>query len=352
MEKRVGIIGTGNISNAHMDGYQRLDNVKVVAACDINEQRVRDYAAHYGIPHVFTDYNEMLAMKELDAVSVCTWNSAHADASIAALNAGKHVLCEKPLAMTVEEARAMQQAAERAGRLLMVGFCMRFEQKAIVLRDMIGAGALGPIYYAKASYLRRAGNPGGWFADKSRSGGGPLIDLGVHIIDFCRYMMGKPQAVTVSGATFDKLGDRSNLKYVRGYAASDKTLEKSDVEDMASAFIRFSNGAVLEVETSFSHHIERIDNEYVTIELYGTKGGISYEPQLKIFSEMNDYLVNITPQIAQEDGEDYFRREIAHFIDCITGKAQCINPAEDGVEIMKILCAVYESARLGREVAL
>lgn len=348
MEKvRIGIIGSGSISHSHMDGYRQLSNVEVVAACDINEGRVREYAAQYGIPHTFTDYNEMVKMKELDAVSVCTWNCAHAGAAIAALNAGKHVLCEKPLAMTVAEARAMEQAAQKAGRLLAVGFVMRFERKADVLADLIAAGRIGQIYFAKAAYLRRAGSPGGWFADKKRSGGGPLIDLGVHIIDISRYLMGNPKAVSVSGATFDMLGERSNIKGVIRYTASDNS-DVCDVEDMAVAFIRFDNGAVLEVETSYSQHIEK---DASNIQFFGAKGGFNYEPDLKIYTEMDNYLMDLTPQIDLGE-DDSFRREIAHFVDCVSGKAVSRAPAADGVEIMKILCAVYESARLGREVLL
>jgi predicted dehydrogenase len=345
---RIGIIGTGNISHSHMDGYRQLGQVEVVAACDINRDRVKAYAKQYGIPHVFTDYNEMLEMKDIDAVSVCTWNNVHAAASIAALRAGKHVLCEKPLSMTVAEAEAIGQEAEKANRLLMVGFVMRFEQKAMLLHDWIKAGHFGQIYYAKAAYLRRAGNPGGWFADKTRSGGGPLIDLGVHIIDIGHYLMGKPALATASGATFNKLGYRENLKGVSRYTASDAA-GVSDVEDMAVAFLRFADGSVMEVETSYSQHI---GEDTFTFECFGTKGGFSYEPELKVYSEMENYLVDLKPKLAPEDDAASFRREIAHFADCAAGKASCVSPAADGVGIMRILCAIYESARLGKEISL
>lgn len=349
MEKiRVGIIGTGSISHCHMDGYRQLPHVDVVAACDINKQRVQEYARQYGIPHTYTDYNEMLKMDSLDAVSVCTWNNVHAPASIAALSAGKHVLCEKPLAMTIDEAEKIKKAAEQSGCLLMVGFVMRFEQKARMLGDMINKGHLGDIYFAKASYLRRAGNPGGWFADKARSGGGPLIDLGVHVIDIAHYLMGQPRLTAVSGAVFNKLGSRENLKGVFRYTAADATTV-CDVEDMAVAMLRFEGGAIMQIETSYSQHIE---NDFFSVECYGSKGGFTYEPELKIFTEIDDYLIDLKPRIDTGSDDDSFRRETAHFIECVAGREKCISPVADGVEIMRILCSIYDSASAGREISI
>jgi predicted dehydrogenase len=347
---KVGIIGTGNISTHHTAGYKALENVELYAACDINEQRVNEYAQKYGYKHVFTDYNEMLKLEELDAVSVCTWNSVHAPASIAALKAGKHVLCEKPMAMNAAEALEMEKAAKESGKLLMIGFVRRFGNDARILKDFINHGMLGDIYYSKASYLRRAGSPGGWFGDKSRSGGGPLIDLGVHVIDLVRYLMDKPKAVSITGATFNKLGDRRNIKGTKGYRASDDKEEVFDVEDLALGMVKFDNGSVLTVETSFSLNVKQ---NSANIELFGTKSGVKIDPSLEFYSEMNDYLVNFTP--AHDTALNFtglFENEIAHFVDCVANGTQCISPAEDGVEIMKILDAIYESARTGKEVVL
>ena len=173
---KIAIIGTGGISECHIEGYKKLPEVDLYAFCDINRERVEAKAARHGIPHdrCFTDVNAMLrALPEIDAVSVCTWNSAHAVCTIAALKAGKHVLCEKPMAMNTREARAMQAAAGKAGKLLMIGFVRRHGNDARVVKDFADQGMFGDIYYAKAAYLRRNGNPGGWFGDKSRSGGGP-----------------------------------------------------------------------------------------------------------------------------------------------------------------------------------
>lgn len=347
---RVGIIGTGGISHAHMIGYNALDSVEVYAACDLNEERLEAFGKKYDIRHLFTDYNEMLKLKELDGVSVCTWNNVHAPASIAALKAGKHVLCEKPMAMNAVEARQMADAADKAGKLLMVGFVRRFGNDTGIFRDFIEKGYLGDIYYGKAAYLRRCGNPGGWFSDIERSGGGPLIDLGVHVIDLLRYLMGKPKAVSVSGATFCNIGLRDEIKGISRYKAADYSTF-CNVEDMAYAMIRFDNGAVLSVETSFSLNIKE---DTGSLELFGTKAGARLEPKLELYSQMEDYLVDISPVYHKDEKwfELIFKNEIAHYIDCIACGTECKSPAEDGVELMKILDAAYASAKSGREVEI
>ena len=348
---KVGVIGTGGISGVHLGGYSRNPNVEIYALCDINEKNLAKRAEEYKVSRTFTDYREMLALKELDAVSVCTWNSAHAECAIAALRAGKHVLCEKPMALNTAQAQEMEKAAKENGKLLMIGFVRRFGNDCAVLKDFIDSGSFGEIYYAKAQYLRRKGCPGGWFGDKSRSGGGPLIDLGVHVIDLCRYLMGGPQPVSVYGATFNKLGDRRHIKDARGYSSTVVSKDDIfDVEDMATALIRFDNGAVLSIEASFSLNIEK---DVGNIELFGTKAGCKLDPELTIFTDMNDYLANV--KLAQSTALSFdglFDNEINHFVECIETGKPCRNPAQDGVTLMKILDGIYESARTGHEVLL
>ncbi len=346
---KIGIIGTGNISHAHMEGYNMLDNVEYCAACDLDKKRVDAFAEKYGFKRTYTDFNEMLKNEELDAVSVCTWNNSHASASIAALKAGCNVLCEKPMAMNAREAEEMVKTSLETGKLLMVGFVRRFGSDTRIVKDFIDNGHLGDIYYAKASYLRRCGNPGGWFSDIKRSGGGSLIDLGVHVIDLVRYLMGRPKAVAVTGVTYSNIGPRAHIKAYPRYKASDYS-EYSDVEDMAAAMIRFDNGAVLSVETSFSLNLKE---DTGNIELFGTKAGARLEP-LEIYSEMDGYLVDITPKVSKEKDwfSAIFKNEIAHFVDCVANGTECLSPAEDGLELMKILDAVYESAKTQREVII
>ncbi len=348
---KVGVIGVGGISEMHIGGYKANPNVEIVAFCDINEQRLKEKGEKHGVTHLYTDVNEMVKNEQLDAVSVCTWNCAHAKCTIAALNAGMHVLCENPMAMHGKEAEDMMAAAEKSGKLLMVGFVRRYGNDMDVLQDFIRAGYFGELYYAKANYIRRHGNPGGWFGDKSRSGGGPLIDLGVHVIDFVRYALGNPKPVSVYGATFNKLGNRPNTKPAEGYSSADKSSDDvCDVEDMATALIRFDNGAVLNVETSFCLNV---DDNRGTIELFGEKAGAKIDPELKLVSEANGYMTDVTlkfPTALSFDG--LFQKEIDHYVDCLLGKCECRSPAEDGYELMRILDAAYESARTGHEVVL
>ena len=351
---KVAVIGNGGISGVHLRGYSLNPDVEIYALCDINEERLNRRGDEYHVDPArrFTDVNEMLAAcPEIEAVSVCTWNAAHAQCAIAALNAGKHVLCEKPMAMTVEEAEAMQAAAEKNNRLLMIGFVRRFGNDCAIMKDFIDNGYFGDIYYAKATYLRRKGCPGGWFGDKARSGGGPLIDLGVHIIDLCRYLMGNPKPVSVYGATFNKLGNRSNIKSKAGYIS--QTRENEDifnVEDLATAMIRFDNGSVLQIEASFSLNIEKDEG---VLQFFGTKAGAKLDPELTIYSEMNDYMTNV--KLANSTALSFdglFENDINHFVECVRTGKPCRNPAQDGVTLMKILTGIYKSAETGHEVLI
>ncbi len=348
---KIGVIGVGNISGCHIEAYLKNPNVELYAFCDINEEQLKKRGEQYEITRLYTDINEFLALDEIDAVSVCTWNSAHADCAIAALNAGKHVLCEKPMSISKAKAEEMKEAADKNGKLLMIGFVRRFGNDCVILKDFISTDYFGDLYYAKATYLRRNGNPGGWFGDKSRSGGGPLIDLGVHVIDLVRYLMGNPKPVSVYGATFQKLFDRSNIKGAKGYASVSKS-EKDicDVEDLATAMIRFDNGAVLSIEASFSLNIKKDEGK---IELFGTKGGAKIDPELEMYTEINDYLADVNlahPTALSFDS--LFENEINHYVDCVMNNTPCRAPAEDGIALMAILDAVYESARTGHEVIL
>lgn len=348
---KVGVIGVGSISNEHIQAYLRNPDVELYAFCDINEEQLNKMGDKYGVSRRFTDMNDLLALPEIDAVSVCTWNAAHAPCTIAALNAGKHVLCEKPMSVSKAYAEEMKAAAERNGKLLMIGFVRRFGNDCAILQDFINNDYFGELYYAKATYLRRNGNPGGWFGNKELSGGGPLIDLGVHVIDLVRYLMGKPKAVSVYGATFSKLGNRPHIKGKEAYASVGQSEnDVCNVEDLASGMIRFDNGAVLHIEASFSLNIKAPEGK---IELFGTKAGAKLDPELEMYAEENGYMTNVTltaPTALSFD--NLFKNEIDHFVSCVKGEAECLAPAEDGVELMAILDALYESARTGHEVVL
>ncbi len=349
---KIAVIGVGSISSSHIKAYQKNPSVELYAFCDINEERLKYQGERFEVTRLYTDEATMLReLPEIDAVSVCTWNSEHAKCTIMALEAGKHVLCEKPMAMNADEAREMIEVSKRVGKKLMVGFVRRFGNDAAVARDFIEAGSVGDVYFAKASYLRRNGCPGGWFADKSRSGGGPLIDLGVHVIDLVRYLMGCPKPVSVYGATNASFGKRENLKDKVEYLSSTKIKFENNVEDFATALIRFDNGAVLNVEASFNLHIGTKSRN--SIEMYGTKGGIALSPEFELYTEINNYLSNVTlnmPTALSFDG--LFENEINYYVDSILSDRDLSEIAEDGCTLMKILDAIYLSAKEGREIVI
>jgi predicted dehydrogenase len=348
---RIGIVGTGSISESHLNAYANSVDAIITAICDLNEQRALQVAKKYGADKTYTDYRELFADSDIDAVSICTWNNTHAEIAIAALQAGKHVLIEKPLCRTVEEALRIEEAVQASGKILQVGFVRRFDNNVQMLREFAEHGEFGNIYYAKASTIRRLGNPGGWFADVERSGGGPLIDIGVHVIDLCWYLMGRPKVKTISANTYKKLGNRSNVRNLSFYKAADYDATKNTVEDLANALIRFENGASLMVDVSFTLHAKQDEG---SVKFYGDKGGFEVDPAIVMVTEKHDTIMNILPQ-TDSDGfqvESAFQNEINHFIACVMTGKQPLSPVSDGVEIMRILCGIYESAAKGEEIHL
>ena len=347
---KVGIIGTGGISNHHTMAYQQLDNVEIVACCDIDGEKVKRYAEKYGIPRTYTDCHEMMKNEQLDLVSVTTWNSAHCECTVAALRGGANVLCEKPMAMNAAEAEEMMRVAKEEGKLLQVGFVRRFGSDCKVLGEFMSANVLGDIYYAKATYLRRSGFPGGWFGDSDYSGGGALIDLGVHVIDLVRFIAGNPKPVSVYGVTYDNLGPNRAVGAEQAWGSRNDPKYKYDVEDFASALIRYDNGLTVSIETSFNLNCKRASGR---VELFGTKGGVVLSPEFEIYTDIGGRFVNVLPAAKVEfDFTGAFCAEIKGFVDAATGVAPCVAPGEDGVVLMKILDGIYESARTGHEVVL
>ncbi|NLJ75009.1 MAG: Gfo/Idh/MocA family oxidoreductase [Firmicutes bacterium] len=342
---RVGLIGAGNIGqNAHIPAYLKQEDVELFAVYDIKESRSRDVAKRFGFKHVATSLDEIVSMDELDAVSVCTWNNGHAESVIAAANAGKHILCEKPMAMTVAETEEMAKAVRANDVIFMMGFVNRFRAESKVIKALAEEGKFGDIYYAKTGIIRRRGTPLGWFTDLSKSGGGPVIDLGVHVIDVTWYYMGKPKPISVSAVTYSKIGDYKT-KGVSRWEAYDTDDLVFDTEDSAAALIRFENGASMTVDVSWAINGQERN---VYSEIYGTKAGASLDPFM-IYGEEAGYLTDNRPVL---EGEDMFGNQIRHFIDCVKTGNTPIATLEDGMEIQKILNGIYESARLGKEIQL
>ncbi len=353
MEKvRIALIGAGNIANTHLESYAKNPDVEIYAICDIDPARLKKTADIFGIERRYTDVDTMLSelSGKLDAADVCVWNCNHASCAIKALNAGLNVLCEKPMAYNSKEAEEMLEASKKSGKLLMIGFVLRFSNEARISKDFIEGGYLGDIYYSKAQYLRRHGNPGGWFSNSALSGGGPVIDLGVHVIDLTRYLMGNPKPVSVYAATFRNIGKRDYLKTdVAWIPENAKPDDISDVEDLAIALIRYDNGAVTQLETSYDYHGESMAKKL----LYGTKGGLDLTDGVKILTETNGFMSDIAVDIENyKFAKPMFDAEMAHFVDCIKNGTECLAKAEDGLTVMKILDAIYESAKTGHEVLI
>jgi predicted dehydrogenase len=348
---KIGVIGVGSISAHHIKPYIDHDQVELVAFCDLNKERLSEKGKLYGVEKLYHNYHTLLENESIDAVSICTWNNSHAEIAIAALEAGKHVLVEKPLCMTVDEALRVEAAVEKSGKVLQIGFVRRHGDNAKLLKTFIDRGELGDIYYAKTTCLRRLGNPGGWFSDITKSGGGPLIDLGVHMIDICWYFMGKPRPVSVSGNTYKQLGNRSHIEHLSFYQAADYDPVLNDVEDLTNALIRFENGASILVDVSFTLHAKQ--NE-LYVKLFGDKGGAEFEPELALVTEQHNTILNVTPQIddIRFNVTKAFKNEINHFVACCLEGKENIAPVADGVQVMKMLNGIYESAKTGKEVYL
>ena len=348
---RVGIIGCGSIANFHAKGYKELeDKVEIVACSDVNAGKLMNFAKKWNISAAYTNCYEMLAAEHLDCVSVCTWNAMHKSATVAALRSGANVICEKPMALNAEQAKEMMDVAKETGKLLQIGFVRRFGNDADVIKKFAANGTFGDIYYAKAQYLRRNGCPGGWFGDKRYSGGGPLIDLGVHVIDLVRYLAGNPKPVSVYGVTYKNLGlNRASGGKQAWTVKSQRDFDYS-VEDFANAMIRFENGLTLNVEASFNLNLKE---DVGNIELYGTKAGAKLSPEVEIYTDLAGMFVDIAPSGSTALSFDgLFEREIAGFIDAVNGDAPCIATAEDGYYLMKILDGIYKSAETGHEVMI
>lgn len=351
MKVKIGIIGAGSISEYHIRAFQKLNDVEVAALCDVNKTRATEMALKYSIKSVYEKAEDMLADNEINAVTICVWNKLHADLSILALQHGKHVLCEKPMALNAMEAEKMLKAEKESGKLLMLGLVRRFDIKTEAAKGIISDGELGNIYYAKAAYLRRDGQPGGWFSDKSRSGGGALIDIGIHSLDLLLYLIDAGEVDSVSGKVFQFPDMMNGVKGVFKYESSD-TGKIHNVEDMVISTITFKNGTILNLEASWAQHIE-CETQYM--EIYGSLGGLKVDPDLVLYSNKNGFTTNKTFNLDSDEGDPFqmmFDGEMAHFKDCITRGTECLSPSCEALELMKIIDAIYRSAELGKVVYL
>jgi predicted dehydrogenase len=337
---RVAIIGSGGVAQfAHLPGWQKLKGVEIAAMSDVNKRTLAQAARKFGVGRTYLDYRKMLEEVRPDAVSVCTWNAAHRDPTVAALKAGAHVLVEKPIAMNAQEAAEMVEAARRSGKLLMVAFNNRFRPEVQYLKREISHGLLGEIYYAEAIYMRRRGIPGwGVFTEMGKSGGGALLDVGVHMLDMTLYLMGHPRPVSAFGASFAKIGTKPRQVFGMGRFSP----RKFGVEDFGVGLVRFETGACLLLKASWAANI---DNS-VNMVLMGDRGGCVLSP-FTIYTEKGKALVNVTPvDLPKIDG---YSEEVRVFAEAIRKGLPSPIPGEQGLIATAILDAIYRSGETGKE---
>jgi len=348
----IGIIGFGGIAQAaHAPGYRNIpDQCEIVAVADIAPERLEEARTKWGIGCTLTDYKQLLEMPEIDAVSVCTPNYIHAQPTIDALQAGKHVLCEKPMAINATQAAAMQAAAQSTGNKLQIGYNWRFSSGSQSLKRAVDAGKLGNVYYARAQALRRRGVPGwGVFTQKDKQGGGPLIDIGVHITDMTLWLMGHKKPVTASAMITTQFGTREGVIGTMG--TWDPKIYT--VEDFAVGLIRFEDGSTMTLESSF---IANLGKDVFSTHLFGTEGGAlfdmgDYTLYREEFGTLTDSKPGWLPEVASSHGEEV-RAFVRAVRDDLTIAEVGAATGEQGLIVTQIMDALYRSGEERREVTL
>ena len=355
---RVGIVGCGGIANGkHMPALAKLANVEMVAFCDVVEDRAQTAAKEYGgaaagNATVTTDYRKLLEDASISVVHVCTPNDSHAEITIAALEAGKHVMCEKPMAKTAEGARRMAEAARRTGKKLTIGYQSRQRNDSQYLHTICRRGDLGEIYYAKAHAIRRRAVPTwGVFLDEEKQGGGPLIDIGTHALDLTLWMMDNYQPRMVVGNAYHKLSQRENA--ANAWGPWDP--KQFTVEDSAFGFVTMQNGATIVLEASWA--LNTLDVREAQCTLCGTEGGADMIGGLRINGEnlgrMYETKVDLSAGgVAFYSGasEKDYEREARLWIEAVVNDTEPVVLPEQALVVSEILEAIYESSRTGKPV--
>lgn len=348
---RVAIIGCGGIAQMHLNTYKKIPEVEIVAGVDILPERLDVMHEKWGVPReaLFLDWKEMLKVIKPDAVDVCTPNGVHCAPVVDACNAGCHAIVEKPMAMNPAECQKMINAAEKNGVKLSVGFQQRYRDATKALIKARDNGQFGDIMFVKVQALRRRGIPNwGVFGQKELQGGGPLIDIGVHIIEAAYEFMGCPKPVAASANVWTYLGDKPSSTLSTWPNWDWKTYT---VEDLAVGQIRFENGAIMQIESAFACHMKANDIQNFTA--MGTKGGCSWE-DAEIYTDLNDMMVNAKPVFHgdQDLWNEMFKRKLQNWVDgCLKG-TELDASGYDGLAVQKILDGLYRSAQAGKEVTI
>ncbi len=344
---RVAIIGCGGISQTHMKAFKEMPEVEVVAGVDIVPSRLKIMTDQWGVTAVYDSWNKMLKEVQPDAVDVCTPNGVHCQPVVDACNAGCHAITEKPMAMTPKECQRMIDAAKKNKVKLSVGFQYRYHPTTQFLTRARDEGQFGKIMFVKCQALRRRGIPNwGVFGQKKLQGGGPMIDIGVHVIEAAHYFMGAPKPVAASGNTWTYMGNKPSTVTSAWPGWDYKTYT---VEDLAVGQIRFENGAIMQIEASFAAHIEKDIWNFTAI---GDKGGCAWDPAA-IYTDRAGTMINSTPAFLG-DGSwgPMFKRKLQDWVDGSLKGTALTAPGEAGMAVQKILDGVYRSADAGKEVVI
>lgn len=364
---KIGLIGCGGIANnKHMPALSKLsDRCEMVAFCDLIPERAQKAAAEYGVPgaKVYTDYHELLADPSIDVVHVLTPNVAHRPITVAAFEAGKHVLCEKPMAHTSEDAKAMLEAWKKSGKKFTIGYQNRFRPEIQMLHKCCVNGELGEIYLGKAHAIRRRAVPTwGVFPNKALQGGGPLIDIGTHALDLTLWMMDNYEPVSVTGSVFYKLGHLPQA--VEGNMFGPWDPETYEVEDSAFGMIKFANGAAIQLEAAWA--INMRESREASTTLCGTKAGaevfsgMSYAADKLIINRGHNGLLT-DEEICGAGNVAYFEGglgeepglvEARQWLDAILNDTEPLVKPQQAFIVTQILEAIYKSAETGHEVLL
>ena len=351
---RVAFLGAGAIvQRGHIPSFQRIANVETVAVCDVNLPRAQAVAAEMKIAHAYSDYEQMLREVQPDIAVVATPNVFHTPMSLAALEAGAHVLCEKPLALTYTDAKMMMDKAAEVGRVLTVGTHYRWSTPMRAAKAHVDAGFFGEIYAARTVWQRRAGIPGygSWFTNKDLAGAGSILDIGVHALDRALFLMNYPQPTTVSGSLFAKFGPRG--MGLGGWGSDIVTATagaRYDVDDLGWAFVRFANGAALQFQVAWASHLA----EQFFTEIYGTEGAASVgnRDSVEMYTTLNGQQAKVQVEIPNDPLGSY-PRLIENFVRHLDGDptAELVTPAQ-ALTSVKIIDGIMRSAVEGREISV
>ncbi|ELY3835032.1 Gfo/Idh/MocA family oxidoreductase [Cronobacter turicensis] len=341
---KVAIIGAGQVADkVHASFYRTREEVQLVAVCDSRPEQAQAFAERHAIRHVFADVATLLSEVRPDIVSVCSPNRFHHEHVMQALAAGCHVMCEKPPAMTPEQADDMRQAARRAGTVLAYDFHHRFARDTQLLREQVALGTLGDVYVTNARALRRCGVPGwGVFTNKALQGGGPLIDIGIHMLDAALFVLGFPQVSRVTAHTFQKLGTTKSSGQFGRWDPQQYT-----VEDALFATLEFTGGNILRLETSFALNIA--PQSLMNVEFCGDKAGATLFPA-HIYQDCDGEL--LTLMLREKADEQRHQRSMEAFLDRVQGKPAPVADGDQGWQIQRLVAAIYQAAETGKCVEL